>query len=332
MKKGFLKSKKSKVLLVVLIVIVVIVAIIAKACSAMVSSVSDGMMFVEVKMAEIRVLSDYISVPCDAEGVCKTNVTSKAAAEITAVNVAVGDEVSAGDVLATLDSSSISSQISSTKTSISNQQALTQNTYNQNQRALEQAQADYNSASEKLAADRAALDSKNAALTTLDPASEDYVRVSGEIEQLKLSIASEESGLTSLSRAVEAAQNVVDMEKYQSSDNSLSTTLDGLEDQLADCELTAPISGVVTAVNVSVGDSNTPGAVLFTIEDTSTMKITVSIEEKDILRVNEGQEAIITSNALGDKKMSGIVSKVVKVKNKSTAGTDMAATTSGYSA
>ena len=332
MKKGFLKSKKSKVLLVVLIVIVVIVAIIAKACSAMVSSVPDGMMSVEVKQAEIRDLSDYISVTGDAEGVSKTNVTSKAAAEITAVNVAVGDEVSEGDVLATLDSSSISSQISSTKTSISNQQALTQNTYNQNQRALEQAQADYNSAIEKLAADRAALDSKNATLATLDPASEDYARVSGEIEQLKLSIASEESGLTSLSRAVETAQNVVDMEKYQSSDNSLSTTLDGLEDQLADCELTAPISGVVTAVNVSVGDSNTPGAVLFTIEDTSTMKITVSIEEKDILRVNEGQEAIITSNALGDKKMSGIVSKVVKVKNKSTAGTDTAATTSGYSA
>ena len=110
MKKGFLKSKKSKVLLVVLIVIVVIVAIIAKACSAMVSSVSDGMMFVEVQQAEIRDLSDYISVTGDAEGVSKTNVTSKAAAEITAVNVAVGDEVSAGDVLATLDSSSISSQ------------------------------------------------------------------------------------------------------------------------------------------------------------------------------------------------------------------------------
>ena len=180
MKKGSLKSKKSKVLLVVLIVIVVIVAIIAKACSAMVSSVPDGMMSVEVKQAEIRDLSDYISVTGDAEGVSKTNVTSKAAAEITAVNVAVGDEVSEGDVLATLDSSSISSQISSTKTSISNQQALTQNTYNQNQRALEQAQADYNSASGKLAADRAALDSKNATLATLDPASEDYARVSGE--------------------------------------------------------------------------------------------------------------------------------------------------------
>ena len=125
------------------------------------------------------------------------------------------------------------------------------------------------------------------------------------------------------------------MEKYQSTDNSASTTLDGLKEQLADCELKAPISGVVTAVNVSVGDSNTPGNVLFTIEDTSTMKITATIDEKDILKVNEGQEVVITSNALGDEKLSGVVSKVIKVKSASAAGTDASAAqagTGGYSA
>lgn len=339
MKKGFFKSKKSKIILIVLIVIIVVVALIAKACGNMVSSVADGMAYVEVQKAEIRDLSQYISVTGNAEGVSRTNVTSKASAEITAVNVAVGDEVTAGDVLATLDSSSISSQISSAKTSISNQQAIKENTYGQNQRALEQAQEDYNTASNQLAADRAILDSKNAALAALDPASEDYAdkyaALTSEIESIKATVASEQSSLTSLSRAVESAQNVVDMEKYQSTDDSASTTLDGLKEQLADCELTAPISGVVTAVNVSVGDSNTPGTVLFTIEDTSTMKITASIDEKDILKVQEGQEVVITSNALGDTKLSGVVSKVVKVKNTSASGTDAAASqagTAGYSA
>lgn len=335
MKKGFFKSKKSKVLLIVLIVIIVLVALIARACGNMADSMADSTTFVEVQKAEVRDLSQYISVTGNAEGVSKTNVTSKAAAEVTAVNVSVGDEVTAGDVLAALDSSSISSQISSAKTTISNQQAITQNTYGQNQRALEQAQEDYNAASNQLAADRAVLDSKNATLATLDPASEEYAALAAEIESIKATVASEQSALTPLSRAVESAQNVVDMEKYQSTDNSASTTLDGLKEQLADCELKAPISGVVTAVNVSVGDSNTPGNVLFTIEDTSTMKITATIDEKDILKVNEGQEVVITSNALGDEKLSGVVSKVIKVKSASAAGTDASsaqAGTGGYSA
>lgn len=333
MKKGFLKSKKSKIMLVVLIVLIIVVALIARACGTMMTAVTEGMSYVEVQKAEVRDLSEYISVTGNAEGVSKMNVTSKAAAEITAVNVSVGDEVVAGDVLATLDSSKISSQISSTKTSISNQQAITENTYGLNQKALEQAQQDYNTASIQLANDRAALDTKNATLATLDPLSEEYEALSGEIIALKAQIASEEASLTPLARAVEAAQNVVSMEKYQASDNSLSTTLDGLEDQLADCELKAPISGVVTAVNVSVGDTNTPGAVLFTIEDTSTMKIAVTIEENDILKINEGQEAIITSNAIGDVKLAGVVSKVVKVKSSSTTGAaEGMAATSGYSA
>lgn len=334
MKKGFFKSRKSKVLLIVLIVIIVLAALIARACGNMVSSVAESMAYVEVQKAEVRDLSQYISVTGNAEGVSRTNVTSKAAAEVTAVKVSVGDEVTAGDVLATLDSSSISSQISSAKTTISNQQAITKNTYGQNQRALEQAQEDYNTASNQLAADRATLDSKNATLATLDPASEEYAALAAEIESIKATVASEQSALTPLSRAVESAQNVVDMEKYQSSDDSVSTTLDGLKEQLADCELTAPISGVVTAVNVSVGDSNTPGTVLFTIEDTSTMKITAAIDEKDILKVNEGQEVVITSNALGDIKLSGVVSKVVKVKSTSSAGADASGTQTaeGYSA
>ena len=53
----------------------------------------------------------------------------------------------------------------------------------------------------------------------------------------------------------------------------LKDQLEQLQKQLADCTLSAPIGGVVTAVNVSVGDKNTAGTTMITIEDTSSLKV-----------------------------------------------------------
>lgn len=135
---------------------------------------------------------------------------------------------------------------------------------------------------------------------------------------------------TSTARTVAAAQNAVNMEQYQSDDSrSLSEKLDNLKKQLDDCTLTAPCSGVVTAVNVSVGDNYAAGTTMITIEDTSALKVIVNVEEANILKLQEGMKAIITTDATGEEEISGTVTRVVRVKNQST--TDAAASGS-YSA
>ena len=124
------------------------------------------------------------------------------------------------------------------------------------------------------------------------------------------------------------------MEKYQSSTTAdLKDQLDQLEKQLADCTLSAPISGVVTAVNVSVGDKNAAGTTMITIEDTSSLKVIVNVEEADILKIQEGMPATVTTDATGEEEIKGTVTRVVRVKNQSanTNSTDTN-TTTGYSA
>lgn len=139
---------------------------------------------------------------------------------------------------------------------------------------------------------------------------------------------------TSTNRSISAAQNTVDMQKYQTSTTSdLKDQLEQLQKQLADCTLSAPIGGVVTAVNVSVGDKNTAGTTMITIEDTSSLKVIVNVEEADILKIQEGMPATVTTDATGDEEIKGTVTRVVRVKNQSTNtnGTDTN-TSSGYSA
>ena len=105
-----------------------------------------------------------------------------------------------------------------------------------------------------------------------------------------------------------------------------------MKKQLDDCELLAPCGGVVTAVNVSVGDKNTPGQTLITIEDTSSLKMVASVEEADILKLNEGMRADVTSDATGEESIRGEVTRVVRVKGQSSSSYyDPAASTGGYS-
>ena len=127
------------------------------------------------------------------------------------------------------------------------------------------------------------------------------------------------SVLKSTDRSVASAQNTVDMQKYQASTTTESKDqLEQLQKQLADCTLSAPIGGVVTAVNVSVGDKNTAGTTMITIEDTSSLKVIVNVEEADILKIQEGMPATVSTDATGDEEIKGTVTRVVRVKNQST--------------
>ena len=112
------------------------------------------------------------------------------------------------------------------------------------------------------------------------------------------------SVLKNTDRSVASAQNTVDMQKYQTSTTrDLKDQLEQLQKQLADCTLSAPIGGVVTAVNVSVGDKNTAGTTMITIEDTSSLKVIVNVEEADILKIQEGMPATVSTDATGDEEI-----------------------------
>lgn len=120
-------------------------------------------------------------------------------------------------------------------------------------------------------------------------------------------------------REVDAAQNVVDMQAYTSGaeGSSPEMQLNELRGQLEDCTLKAQMDGIITAINVKNGDTNTPGAVVATIENDRDLIMTGSVNEEDILKLSEGMEAIITSNAIEEKEYKGSITKVVKVASES---------------
>ena len=415
-------KKKKKVWLIVLVIAAIVIVLIGSAVKNMTSQIETAANMVEVEPVEKRDLSDSVSLKGTIAGQSKTNVMSLAAAEITAVNVQVGDIVKEGDPLVTLDQNDIEKQIAELKTNINNANAIAANDAVQKQESLNQAkqdqattlakatdsvnkaQASYDELVKKRDDCQTKLNNKKNELNTAgnardaakneldtakksyqdaqaeasaDPTNADllkkandassvyeqkqelytslctnYETINGDIKSLQAELdaypgqlksaeeavntakSSYSDAETSTNRSVSTAQNTVDMQKYQTSTTrDLKDQLEQLQKQLADCTLSAPIGGVVTAVNVSVGDKNTAGTTMITIEDTSSLKVIVNVEEADILKIQEGMPATVSTDATGDEEIKGTVTRVVRVKNQSTNtnGTDTN-TSSGYSA
>jgi HlyD family secretion protein len=87
-------------------------------------------------------------------------------------------------------------------------------------------------------------------------------------------------------------------------------------DQLSKTDITAPIDGVVTRLEVEEGEmvvigvQNQPGTILMTISDLSSINAEVKVAEADVLRLALGNPATATLEALPGHKFDG---KVVEI-------------------
>ena len=158
--------------------------------------------------------------------------------------------------------------------------------------------ADYNEIEERVKAAKAQLDAMKESLTAYDDA---ITAAKKQYDSVK----------RSTDQSIQAVKDTIRAEKY-TEDDSLETQLKELEKQIADCEVKAPIDGVVSELGITEGGVAESKSII-TIENTNTLKIKVNIKEKDILKLKEGLRAEITVDAIPDKTFSGELSRVVLV-------------------
>lgn len=77
-------------------------------------------------------------------------------------------------------------------------------------------------------------------------------------------------------------------------------------------ELSTPISGEVTAINVSLGDFAVPGAVLATIARINRMKVVFNINETDVAGIAIGQKVLVYSETRPELKVQGSIVQLSK--------------------
>jgi HlyD family secretion protein len=87
-------------------------------------------------------------------------------------------------------------------------------------------------------------------------------------------------------------------------------TVDQAELGLEGTTLRAPISGIVAAVEVAVGEMATAGRPVITLIDTSGFQITVAVDELDVGILGEGEPAQVVVDALPGTEIAGVVERI----------------------
>jgi multidrug efflux pump subunit AcrA (membrane-fusion protein) len=158
-----------------------------------------------------------------------------------------------------------------------------------------------------------------------------------DLESAEVNIENKELDLEDANIKLQAVQESIrqEMEKYESNiaaarngtdftDQYLS--IEELQSDLADCEIAAPVGGVVTAVYVTEGA--TPSGLMFVIEDTDSLKVLTRVMEYDIANVKLGNPVEIKSDATGETVYRGSLSVIAPTSVKNAQGdSDTAADT-----
>lgn len=264
--------------------------------------------------------------------------------ELSEVDVAVGDTVEAGQVVAIFKDTDIRTDIArmEDKINVSKQTEAIETeatdreyvyTYGTQALSITQAQQKVDNALKDL---NEACDGYGNAKRKLQ-AAKDEGKSDTEIAQLENAVSSayqtEQKAQTTYSDALQAqtdalrsANNTLAStdENYEKSSLTKGDTTEELEQQLEDlqtsldnCVVTAPIGGVVTSLAVKSGDTYVEGEIM-TIQNCEMFTVSAQIDEYDISELKEGMKVVIKTDATRDDELEGVVSFIAPTATAST--------------
>jgi len=217
---------------------------------------NDQPIAVSVSKSSSNSNSGFVSASGKLVAKNSVNISTRMMGYITGMNIEVGQNVRAGQLLVSINASDIQAKGGQANAQIS------------------QAQANFNSAKK------------------------DYERFSNLYKNQSAS----QKELDDMRARYEMAQ--AGLQAAQQMKNEVNA-------QYRYTNVTAPISGTVTAKYASQGDLANPGMPLLTIESPSSLQAQVLVSEQNITQINEGMSVEITMKSL-NKTVSGTVTEISK--------------------
>ena len=289
--------KKSKIILFSVLAAVILFVIIGKSAGII---GKPHLTKVAAELVQLRSITEVITANGKIYPETEVRLSPEVSGEIIEVVVKEGDEVKEGDLLVRIKPDIYQS-------------------------SLERANASVNSSKSNVANSRARLIQAKA---RLNQAQKDYERNKKLWEQGAISEASYENAVSAYEVAkadVEALLQSTNSAKYNV--NSAEASSKEAREQLKKTTIYAPMSGTISRLNVErgervVGTAQMAGTELLRIANLDVMEVEVSVNENDIVRVKNGDTAIIEIDAYLGKEFKGVVSEIANSANIDGLGSD----------
>lgn len=258
-------------------------------------------------------------------------VSPEIAGRVAEVRVAEGDEVGAGDVLVTLDSSLLDAQRSQAEAAVAQATAMQA----QAQAAVAAAQSnldllDAGPSAEQLAVAERQVQQAQAAYRAARKAYADLsgtekglptgvsLKIQRDTAEAAVATAQAQYDLVaagSRPEQVAAAQAQLDASQAQADaaraqQQSAQAALAVLEAQADRLTLTAPTSGRVLSRSIEPGETVVPGAALLVLGDLDRLTLTVFVPEDRLGEVLVGQPVSVTVDSFPGERFSGSVGRI----------------------
>ena len=278
------KARKKKRLIRRIVVAVVVAALVVgfMVWRSVRPDASDGMMVTPTSQVEQGTFEEKVSASGSIEPISSTVVTPQISGTIGEVRVQEGATVNAGDVLFTINNDQLDQDVD--KAALALRVAQT---------GLRSAQTQVNQLNEQIAAGEQDEEQYDAAVAAADQ-------------------------LPAAQNAVESAQ--LDVQQAQAAyDQAVAETNKRT--------VTAPVAGTILTMNAvagaSVGGGSTDGSAsgsgsqLCQIADLSRMKVNVSVNENDIIKLAKDQTAKVTFSAIPDLELDAAVDTIASTTSAS---------------
>ena len=175
--------------------------------------------------------------------------------------------------------------------------------------ALNDAQRAHDNAQKNLSATKASSDQELAQYqTTVNTAQANY----------NSAVKSLNAAQAAVNQDLQNTQQSIASDKLSADDTVQRAELASLRTKLAKCTVTAPTSGTVTAVYAV--QNATANGLLFVIENTDALKISVQVKEYDVGNLKEGMRVIVKSDSTGDDQYEGTLQRISPTAEKSNDG------------
>lgn len=116
---------------------------------------------------------------------------------------------------------------------------------------------------------------------------------------------------STIEQAQETYEQAQLQEQLVTEDDALNQ-IESYEEQLEDCTVYAAMSGTITELNVEAGGVFT-GGTIYEIQDVHNFIVEATVDEYDVVDIEEGQTAYIVTDSLGDEELEGEVTYVAAV-------------------
>ncbi len=245
-----------------------------------------------------QTLVEVVSAPGEIEPFAKVDISAEVSARIVGLPFREGDEVRKGDVIVQLDDRDLQAALDSTKARRDAEQFR-----------LQSEEARLTGSVSNLSFSRRELQRMQS------------LYESGDVSRRTLDDA--EQRVEDLDASIEAATHTISVirSSLAASEADIARAEQGLKNTI----VVAPMTGVITELNMEVGEQvlgtfNNIGSRIMTIADLTRMILTANVAESDIAAVREGQPAKIHINAYPDIVFDGTTTQIALQRTLSSEG------------